>query len=214
MKWQWTGDGPAYGSPVVADLGGTRQVVTFTENNLVGVSAETGRLLWSRPFKTARDVQAQTPLVHRGMVIVTAFESGFTAIRAFERAGEWVTENVWKNDEVFCRFSNPVIVGDTLFSLGGQRFGQWFFLDARTGEILWRGDPRTAENAAIAHAGALIFALKDDGELLVIDGAVTTSLTTLARYQLSTTPTWAQPAIVGTRLYVKDEASLTLWTMD
>jgi outer membrane protein assembly factor BamB len=214
VKWEWKGDGPAYGSPVVAELGGTRQVVTFTENNLVGVSAATGELLWIRPFKTARDVQAQTPLIHRGMVIVTAFESGFTAIRAFERQGTWVTEDVWKNDEVFCRFANGVIVGDTLFSLGGQRFGQWFYLDARTGHVLWRGDPRAAENAAISHAGSIIFALKDDGELLVIDGAATNGLATLARYQVANTPTWSQPAIVGSRIFVKDESTLALWTID
>ena len=35
---------------------GTRQVITFTENLLVGVSAAPGELLWSRPFHSARDV--------------------------------------------------------------------------------------------------------------------------------------------------------------
>ncbi|MGH9147419.1 MAG: PQQ-binding-like beta-propeller repeat protein, partial [Vicinamibacterales bacterium] len=45
-KWSWNGDGPAYGSPMVFDLGGTRQVVTFTQKNLVGVSLATGELLW------------------------------------------------------------------------------------------------------------------------------------------------------------------------
>src|SRR5688572_24834657 len=50
VKWSWTGDGPAYGSPVAADLGGTRQIVTMTQDNLVGVSATTGELLWRRPY--------------------------------------------------------------------------------------------------------------------------------------------------------------------
>ncbi|RPH63529.1 MAG: hypothetical protein EHM89_03790, partial [Acidobacteria bacterium] len=40
-KWSWNGDGPAYGSPMVFDLAGTRQVVTFTQKNLVGVSVAT-----------------------------------------------------------------------------------------------------------------------------------------------------------------------------
>ena len=37
VKWSWTGDGPAYGSPIVVELGGTRQVITITQENLVGV---------------------------------------------------------------------------------------------------------------------------------------------------------------------------------
>src|SRR5262249_2519164 len=31
VKWRWTGDGPSYGSPIVADLGGTRQVIALTQ---------------------------------------------------------------------------------------------------------------------------------------------------------------------------------------
>ena len=34
IRWRWTGDGPAYGSPMVATLGGVRQVVTFTQTEL------------------------------------------------------------------------------------------------------------------------------------------------------------------------------------
>jgi len=63
INWEWTGDGPAYGSPIVAEFDGTRQVITFTENMLVGVLAATGELLWSRRFHSVRDVQAITPLV-------------------------------------------------------------------------------------------------------------------------------------------------------
>jgi hypothetical protein len=43
VVWAWKGDGPGYASPVVAEIAGTRQVVTFTETLLVGVAADTGR---------------------------------------------------------------------------------------------------------------------------------------------------------------------------
>ncbi len=35
-KWSWKGDGPAYASPVVADLGGTRQIVTQSQKHVIG----------------------------------------------------------------------------------------------------------------------------------------------------------------------------------
>src|SRR5262249_263062 len=35
-KWKWTGEGPAYGSPVLLTVDGSKQLVTLTEKSLVG----------------------------------------------------------------------------------------------------------------------------------------------------------------------------------
>ena len=51
VRWRWNGDGPAYGSPLLFDLSGTPQVVTFTQKYFVGVSLEGGKLLWRRPSR-------------------------------------------------------------------------------------------------------------------------------------------------------------------
>src|SRR5260221_10289655 len=37
VKWCYDGDGPAYGSPILVDLAGERQVVTLTLNYFLGV---------------------------------------------------------------------------------------------------------------------------------------------------------------------------------
>jgi outer membrane protein assembly factor BamB len=89
--------------------------------------------------------------------------------------------------------------------------GQFFALDARTGKTLWKSSPRQASNAAISHAGDLLFMLKDDGELL-IGQASTTAFEPAKRYTVADSATWSAPAIAGNRLFVKDTASLTLWT--
>ncbi len=140
--------------------------------------------------------------------------SGRTAIRINKRDGKWGTDNAWKNDDQYCRFTNGVIVGDAYFSLSGKSGGMFMFLDARTGRLRWKGEPRTAENAAIARAGNLLFALKDDGELVVVDGSNPDAFTPLARYQVADSATWAAPSISGNRLVVKDVSALALWTID
>ena len=38
VKWTWTGDGPAYGSPIIAEFGGTRHLMLFSQKNFVGVN--------------------------------------------------------------------------------------------------------------------------------------------------------------------------------
>jgi hypothetical protein len=62
-------------------------------------------------------------------------------------------------------------------------------------------------------AGHLLFLLNDDGELIVVR-ARRESLQPIARYAVSETATWAQPAISGNRIFIKDTASLTLWTVE
>ena len=55
VRWSWSGDGPAYGSPRVMEIEGVRQVVTYTQANVVGVAVQSGELLWRRPFTTEYD---------------------------------------------------------------------------------------------------------------------------------------------------------------
>lgn len=52
VQWAWKGQGPGYGSPVLA--GGTTapQLITFTSEKLIGVAAADGKLLWELPFTT------------------------------------------------------------------------------------------------------------------------------------------------------------------
>jgi outer membrane protein assembly factor BamB len=209
VRWIWTGDGPAYGSPVVLELAGTRQVVTFTQQNFVGVSAATGELLWRRPYTTQSTTTSQTPLLYKDTVIETGRGNGVTAFRVVREDGAFRTEDVWHTDEVSLHMTNGVIVDDVLFGLSHLNSGQYFGLDLDTGQVLFRSDPRQAENAAIVRAGETIFSLEDDAELLVLRHS-RTGLSVTKRYAVATSPTWAQPAISGDRLFVKDVDKLAL----
>ena len=213
-KWQWTGDGPGYGSPIVAELGGVRQIVTYTLDNLVGVSADTGELLWIRPFKAPSQVNAGTPIVFRDMLIVSMQDAGITAFRVSRQGGKWITEDVWENDALFYRLSNSVIVGNALFGLSPQNRGQFFFIDAATGKTLWTGEPRAADNAAISKSGNLLFILKTSGELIVADGSNTTALTPIRTYKVAEPPTWGAPSFSGNRIFVKDATGVSMWTTE
>ena len=82
--------GPAMVPPTarrfVVTLGGVRQVVTFTQQNFVGVSAADGSLLWRRPVHhRGPRPRAQTPVVHKDLVIESGRGNGITAFRADAR---------------------------------------------------------------------------------------------------------------------------------
>ena len=213
VRWSWDGDGPAYGSPRVFDLSGTPQVVTFTQENFVGVRLADGELLWSRPFRTPSDTTSQTPLLHEDTVIEMGRNNGVTAFRAVSRGGGWTTEDVWHTDEVSMHMSDAVAIDGVLFGLSHLNSGQYFALDLETGRVLWTSDPRQAEHAAISWAGDTIFSLEEDGELVIVDFE-STGFEPVARYTVATSETWAQPVVSSTRVFVKDVSTLTLWTID
>jgi len=213
VKWHWDGDGPGYGSPVAVDVDGTRQIVVFTQEHLVGVSAATGELLWKRPFSTSYTQNAITPILYNQTVIVSGLDKGVTALRIVKKNGGWDAESVWENSDVAMYMTNGVVVRDTLVSLSHKNSGQFFGLDARTGKTLWKSPPRQATNAEIARAGDLLFVLKDDAEL-VVTRIGPNGFEPVRTYTVADSATWAQPSISGDRIFVKDVASLALWTLN
>ena len=198
---------------MIFELSGTRQVVTFTQENFIGVAAATGELLWRRPFTTPSTTTSQTPILYKNTVIQNGRANGVTAFHVVRQGDTWTTEDVWHTDEVSLHMTNGVVVDGVLFGLSHLNSGQYFALDLDNGRILWKGDPRQADNAAILHAGDTIFSLEDDGELVIVRND-RTRLDVLARYEVATSATWAQPTISGNRIFVKDVSTLTLWTLD
>ena len=214
VRWALEGDGPAYGSPQLYEFGGARHVVTLTQTRHVGVSVETGALLWERPFVTPYDTTSQTPLRHGDIVIETGMEMGITGFRVVPApGGGWTTEDVWHTDEVTLHMTNGVIADGVLVGLSQRNSGQYFGLDLDTGEVLWTSPPRQAENAAILRSGDTILSLQDDAQLVVLRQG-RTEFDPVARYDVADSPTWTQPTLVGNRVYVKDVDTLTLWTVE
>jgi outer membrane protein assembly factor BamB len=212
-RWSWTGDGPSYASPIAAEIDGMRQVITFTQDNLIGVSASTGQLLWRRPYTTQFTQNIITPMLLGQTLIVSGFQRPVSALRIVRKGEQWTTEDLWENTEASLYMANAVVAADRLFGLSHRNSGQYVLIDVKTGQTVWTGPPRQATNAAIVRAGNLVFALEDDGELMV--GRVgAAGVQELGRYTLSDTATWAEPVISGNRVFVKDATTLALWTLN
>lgn len=209
VRWEAAGDG-AYASPVIAEIAGTRQVVATNQKSIAGLSLADGSLLWRYPW--APDIPAITPILHGESILVSGHNAGTAAIRITKRDGKWAATPSWETKDVSMFMSNPVLIRDTLFGLSHKASGQFFALDAKTGKVLWLGQPREAANTAIVKAGDLLFLLNDDGEMIVARGS-RSGFEPLKRYAVALGATWAQPAISGDRVFIKDAASLALWTL-
>jgi outer membrane protein assembly factor BamB len=212
-KWTWAGDGPGYGSPVVADIGGTRQVITITQGKLVSLDTGTGALLWERPFVSANNTNSITPLVSGSTVVVSGNGGPTVAFVVAKKGTQWVTDSLWENADIAARFNDPVVIGDVLIGMAQRNSGQYFGVDMKSGKTLWLSEPRQAAKVALQRAGDLVFILENDGELVVAKRS-TTAFEPVKRYKVADAETWSQPVISGNRIFVKDVSSLALWTLN
>lgn len=210
VRWSWPGDGPGYGSPVLATIDGTRQIVTLTQTKLVGIDADTGALLWERPFTNASVTNAATPVVS-GHTVIVSNGGPVLAVRVARRDDRWAVEPAWENADAPYRLSNAVATADVLVGLSQRNSGQYFGIDLASGKTLWTSDVRQAANAAVLTSGELWFSLESDGELIVARRS-RTAFDVVRRYTLTDVETWAQPALSGNRVFVKDVSALTLWS--
>jgi outer membrane protein assembly factor BamB len=207
VKWSYDADGPAYSSPVVLTAGGERQLVTFTQKELVAVSAATGQLLWKLPAKTSYDTNCNTPVVYKDTVVVSFEGGGIVALRPAREGGRWAAKEVWRNEENELYMNTPVLAGSTLYGLSARKKGQFFAVDAATGKTLWQGPGRMGENASIVNLGGTLLALTNDAVLYVLPASAN-SFAPSAQYTVATSQTWAHPVVLGDRVLVKDETTL------
>ena len=65
--------GSVFSSPIIATLGGQRQLVVQTREKLAGLTLETGEVLWSQPVEAFRGMNILTPVVHEDTVFTSAY---------------------------------------------------------------------------------------------------------------------------------------------
>jgi outer membrane protein assembly factor BamB len=212
-RWVWKGDGPGYASPLIAEISGQRQVVTQTQSHVVGLSADKGELLWKVPFKTEYDQNSVTPVVHGDTVVYSGLDTGTHAVRVVKKGAAWVTEPLWDTNDVSMYLSSPVLDGDRIYGFSHKKKGQFFALDARTGQVLWLSEGRQGDNAAVVAAGPVLFLLTSDGNLTVArkDAKAWSPLRT---YTVADSPTWAHPVVTSQGILVKDAESLAFWRLE
>lgn len=207
VKWT-AGSGGFFASPILATLDKAMQVVSATQDYVIGVSLD-GRILWRFPYDGRNG--AVTPVLNNDTLILNTPEK-VIAFRPRLRDDTWQVETLWETKDVSTYLSTPVVVDNVLYGLSTKQRGQFYAVDAKTGQVLWVGTPREAENTAVVKAGKLLFLLNDDAELIVAR-ANRKAFDPIARYVVADSATWAQPAISGDRIFIKDAGTMTLWTI-
>jgi outer membrane protein assembly factor BamB len=212
-KWRWTGDGTDYASPVVMTIGDTKLIVTTTDKRIVAVNAADGALAWEAPFKpSGMGVNTATPIVDGQTIIYTGLGRGAIAVQLDKQGDTFTAKQLWTNTELSPRFSTPVLKDGLLFGLSDK--AGFYCINAKTGQTAWNeANKERGSFGSILDAGSELIALTPKSHLIVFEPS-DKAYTEVASIKVADSATYSEPVLAGDRVYIEDQDSVTLWTLD
>jgi len=206
-------DGAAYASAVISHAAGTKQYVQFVGRGLIGVDAETGRLLWGYN-RVANDIaNIPTPIIQGDYVFSSSgYGTGAALIKI--RPGE----NGLEAEEVYFLEANVVqnhhggliLHEGTIYTGSGHNKGFPIALSFDTGKVAW-GPERTEgkDSSAITYADGRLYFRFQDGRMILVEA------TPEAYHERGTfvipgvkKPSWSHSVIANGKLLLREQETL------
>ncbi len=213
QKWKWGGEGTAYASPVLTTVGGVKMVVTLTSKSAVGLALADGKLLWEQPFaQQGMNYNAATPIVNGQTIYYCGAARGTRAVKIQKEGDAFTAKELWRNPENAVQFDSPVLKGGLIFGLSSA--GKYFCIDAQTGKTDWaETEGSHGRFGSVVDAGSVLLGLTEKSTLIAFEPS-DKQYTEVASIKVADHQTYAYPVLAGNRLFVKDQDSLTLWTIE
>ena len=215
LIWACKGGGhkPGYASPVAIEHQGLRQYVTMLAKSIIGVHADTGKLLWQLGHTTPFDENIFTPLFHDGHIyFATGHGVGSRLLKPKVEGQTCSAEVVWRTGKLDAHHGGIVLHGGRLYGFcHGARKSRWDVLDFATGKLLY--SERTPTKGATTYADGRLYAVNERG-LVELIKPVPTARQAVSRFQLpkgGRGPVWAHPIVCGGRLYLRHADTLSAY---
>jgi len=202
LIWKSESDEAGYSSAVVAEVGGRRMYVLLTGDAAIGLSAESGELLWRYANVANGTANVATPVVKGDHVFVSSDYGTGGALLKLSRSGDGVrADEVYFSREMRNHYSSSVLVGDYLYGFSSRIFTAMNFM---TGDVGWKD--RSVGKGQVIFADGNLYLQGEDG----VVGLVTPDpgeYKEMSRFDVGrgNFPTWTLPVIADGRLYIRDQ---------
>jgi outer membrane protein assembly factor BamB len=207
LAWKALDDPAGYSSPVAVTAAGVRQVLFFTNTELVSLSPGRGEVYWRYPWQTDGGFNIATPVAFGNYVFISsAYGKGCALLEVTRRAdGSLRAGRVYEHNRMRNHFASSVRLGDCLYGFDKTDL---VCMDVRTGRVVWRQKGfRTFGKGTLLVADGHLFILGEDGTLTVAE-ATPAGYHPKASYRVFVNKCWTVPALSRGRLYVRDESEI------
>jgi outer membrane protein assembly factor BamB len=210
----WQSDGITesahYSTPVLATLGGVQQLVQFGNQSVFGVALRDGRPLWS--YKTAANGTANccSPVVDGDFVFASsAYGTGGGLVKVTPAGDHQQATEVYFENRLQCHHGGIVLIGDYMYTCGN---GPLTCVNFRTGEIAWQA--RSVGKGSVVAADGRLYVLSEKQQVALVE-ITPEEYREHGQFEIEGhgRPSWAHPVVAGGVLYIRDQQSLTAWSV-
>ncbi len=201
-------EGAHYSSPVLAEVGGIKQIVQFANQSVFGVSLADGKSLWRYTAPANGTANCCTPIVADDFVFASsAYGTGGGLAKIVTSGSVQSAEQVYFEKKMACHHGGIVKLGEYLYSAGG---GPLMCMDFKSGAIAWQA--RSAGKGSLCIADGMLYVL-GEGQEAALAEATPEAYREHGRFKYPGhgKPSWAYPVVAGGRLYIRDQQSLTAY---
>ncbi|MCS6975833.1 MAG: PQQ-binding-like beta-propeller repeat protein [Gemmatales bacterium] len=208
LVWKALGDVGGYSSPIACTAAGARQIICLTGEALHALKPEDGSVLWSYPWVTTFEGNIATPIVAGNYVFISSsYNKGCALLEIFNDGGKFRAEPVYVRANKLMRnhHSTCVLVDGYLYGFDVNTNNNTAFLrcvDFRRGEERWAD--RSLTKGSLIFADGCLLIQTEDGQLVVVEATPEGFRTRGEMKVFDSFQTWATPALVHGRLYVRD----------
>ena len=218
-KVVWTSEGSedkaGYGTPVLVEYGGIRMFLTMNQKAVVGVDADSGRLLFRHPHETKYDVNVLIPVFHDGQVFISSgYGSGSQMIKLTVDGNRVSAEQVWENKDFDNHHGGVILVDGYIY--GTNMKGKWSCLDWKTGETKW--SEKGIGKGSVTYADGLLYGFNEKEKKRTV-GLIKPNpdaWEAVSEFQIpegGKGNSWAHPVVIGGRLYLRHDDFLFVYNV-
>ena len=218
-KIVWTSEGSedkaGYGTPVLVEYGGIRMFLTMNQKAIVGVDADSGKLLFRHPHETKYDVNVLIPVFHDGQVFISSgYGSGSQMIKLTVDGNRVSAEQVWENKDFDNHHGGVILVDGYIY--GTNMKGKWSCLDWKTGETKW--SEKGIGKGSVTYADSLLYGFneKEKDRTVGLIKPNPDAWEVVSEFQIpegGKGNSWAHPVVIGGRLYLRHDDLLFVYNV-
>jgi len=198
----------SHSSPILIERAGKQQFVTCTDSALIGVDPSDGSLVWEYAYPDAREYSGilSSPVWDgKDTIFFSSGQAGF-AVRLRDEGSKTQSELLWSNRRASMGMGTPVLIDGSLIGAKSES-NSLMAVDAETGERLW--NERKFSGAIVVGDRNKLVILESSGELSLVS-LEQEGVSIASQFQLTEQHSFTAPALVGTKLFVRDAKTLVV----
>ncbi len=207
LLWQTKSftDTAEYSSPIVERVLGLRQYIQLTGENVVGVEADTGKVLW-RAARHGETATIPTPIFYDNQVYVTSgYGIGCNLFKISKAGDVYRADQVYANKVMVNHHGGVVRVGEYLYGYSDGK--GWVCQELKTGRAVW-SNPGVGKGSLTCADGHLYLRSEGGNGTIALVEATPTGYVEKARFDQpnrSKENSWPHPVVSGGKLFIRDQ---------